>query len=234
MCDFVAVKKIVGVTTRSASGALHTKFRSSSSDSDSSTSSSSSCCSSEIADSAKGKIPPRKQTQWDVGKRVESLPNGRRNKAAKKKKNRINTNNSQEKGHFKETNTPKVETKVNGKRKFNPEFVFGGPNDILTTRSVIYNPSHGSIHDSTVSKPLGQGRLGTANTKAKTKNSTNNAALEPPSQDGVDRSISTTTGGGQINCVDVEMTHDSAPDYSTYPDIHGPPRSGDKMAFKVL
>lgn len=218
---------------------MHTKFQNSSS----SSSDSSGSTSESVSPANRKKDPPKKVTQWDVGKNGKGLTL-ERNLAANENRNEVvNTSN-------KSCNST-VRRRKNAKRrkKVRPEVVIGGPSDVLTTKSTVYYPSPSPAN----ARPLGRGRVNTATIMERSKNSINNdlnVVPEPTGQETVDKSISMTTGGSQDESAKKELssesdaiepesihaatTEDSVPDYSSCPDLHGPPRLGDKLAFKVM
>ena len=228
-----AVKELFGVTTKSATGALHTKFQSSSSSSSDNSSSAS------VRSADRKKVPPKKVTQWDVGKNGKRLTEENKNSAANENRNEVvNTTNKRR------NSTARRGGKVKHRKNVRHKDVIGGPSDILTTKSIIYNSCSTMVNTG----PLGRGRLNTANIKESCMNSRNknlNAVAKSPGQGTVDEqspaehSKQMLLSGCEASAIELESleaeaSEDPVPDYSSCPDLHGPPRSGDKLVFKVI
>lgn len=214
---FYSAKKLVGVTTQSTTGALHTKFQSSSSSSDTSSSSSSSGSSSEddgkkpgigAKNKGKGVGTLKGGTQWDK-KGPWSTPGNVRGGNSARGWNRNRTG-----------------------RNICPDLVVGGPSDVLTTRSKVYS--------------RGRGRISTARTRESLQMVVN-AVQETLSKQGLNKPAPSqsppyshppleTASDAQESLVEPpvpEVEEEPAPDYSACDNLNGPPREGDNLAFKV-
>ena len=236
-CFMVAVKALVGVTKKSASGGLHTKFRSSSSSSSSGSEETSSGSSSDSdskatprKDNNDKKAPPT-TSQWDVKARGAVVPT----------KNTVAGSNLD--GVLGTTPTGSVGRGAvggtrgrgggargargrgrNRRRKPPGDIVVGGPKDVLTTKSTLYtNPSTvgGSFRD--LAAP----------------DSTNSNQTAAPSA-GVEGEMVVAASGGEaakneavVSADDEQASIEIMRNYSSCPELQGPPRVGDTLAFKV-
>lgn len=207
----ILVKPLVGITKRTASGGLHTLFGPTSSSSSSSSSESSDSSASEGSpDKAESQAPPPlgRSTQWDVKKRTQ-LPTT----SSKPLKKGVGSSRSVP-GLLKKVASFRKGRRI--RRKGAPpggDVVVGGPKDILTTRSKVY----------------------TRSSKDKGGRETETVGGEVDGVDGEGEGESSSEDGdGSGNGMETASPIvETVQDYSSYPDLQGPPRVGDKLAFKV-
>jgi len=255
-------KKLVGVTTKSASGGLHTTFYSSSSrDSSSASTSSSDDDSSDNSSSHKGASTSSKlsrqsvkmsgigssssgkvTSQWDV---KDELPRflpvvpsvGRLGAPASSPDSGMGARPALGKGT--------ASRRRRSKKKATPNNtpVVGGPKDVLTTKSAIY----ASPLDETQATTVLHGKVSNKNLrgKAAAEKHTSNGKW-PASEkeksgvgpgggcgDGGSAMESDGNGGSVGDSAAPSSPMDTVPDYSPFPMLKGPPRVGDKLAFKA-
>jgi len=205
----------VAVTTKSSfTGALHTKFHSTSSDSSSSSSSSSSDggSSSKAKKNQTGKPIGylTGESQWD---KVRPLPTpGVGGMGKKSPRENFMRGNSSRRGRSRGVNKTG--------RKPHPDLIVGGPNDVLSTRSKIYSRGRGRVDRSHVN-------LIEVVSAVKETLKMQQVPNKPPVV-----SLPLEENGDPAGIPEVQVEEPS-PDYSACPNLNGPPRPGDKLAFKV-
>ena len=212
----------MGITKKTASGGLHTKFQSSSSSSSSSDdSTSSSSNSNNIPNKSHKKnltLFSRPLTQWDVKKKGSVTVGGLEN---------TNGSGTKEKGT------------TNKRKKFNrrgnlSNCVVGGPRDILSTKSTLYtSPSAKVINSDSVNDVLSLTKDRKNHVISKNKEPViTNQAKNGEQSNGCTESCETESSNPLIHSI-IEPPIEDIRDYTTFPDLQGPPRVGDKLAFKV-
>lgn len=256
-----AAKELVGVTTQSASGGLHTKFQSSSEDTSSESSSDSDTCAKTTPKEKVGvvkKAPPI--SQWDM--KPKGVAMSAKNAMARVQiagnvfdgTIRAPLLGSVGRGRGRGT-TPIGEARGRGagvgrgargrgrnrsRRRKAPgkDVIVGGPNDILTTKSVLYTSP------STVEKKT------SGEKDLVTSDSTNSSqSLRKAAPGAGKKEDVVAASGGEASAADDQTTADQAGenagneeseqaaeianDYSSFPELQGPPRVGDTLAFKV-
>ncbi len=245
------VKKLVAVTKKSASGGTHTTFQSSSSGESSSSSSSSDDDDDDGSasnDESKTSTPSNIKTQWDVKKKASS---GLTEKLGKKKisngssvslknildaKKKIATSGLTGNRHvtngggasLKDILRKRADAVGKGKRfkrkKIPSSVVIGGPRDVLTTKTILYTSPLGKEHALTVSA-------------GRNINVTPTLDQEKVGDDLVVNGGENTGEQAGEESADVSerlSPPEATKDYTSFPDLQGPPRIGDRLAFKVL
>ena len=225
----------MGVTKKSASGGLHTKFcsssSSSSSDADSSSSSESSSSEGEgagsrkaapqVTDKAKKPCNSVFSSQWDVKGPVGAAgnPPGNSLGAGSGDGSESRGAGGSIRGGGGRGRRNRRRRNRNKEGRIPGDLIVGGPGDVLTTKSVLYTSPSAAGRNSATSQ---------------TPKDMKGAAPSVPATGG--ETMSTSPGelaggevalGAETKLVEIER------DYSACPDLQGPPRVGDKLAFKV-
>ena len=237
MCDFfyAVAKKLIAVTKKSASGALHTKFHTSSSSSSSSSSSDSSSSSegSDQSPTLKTKSEPlasRPKTQWDIQKPKFEKKRSPQEKVQSllKKKNITNTSVAK-----------RIAANLNrrgkglGRRNIVTGAIVGGPMDVLTTRSKVYG-GRGRVRGRGSGVCERVETVGAAERKGEQAGGGEKGEEEEEGEgtEDMEAQADKSASEGSLS-EDVKAPPVELKDYSTFPDLQGPPRVGDKLAFKV-
>ena len=255
----VAVKKLVGVTKKLATGGMHTKFHSSSSSNSSSSDSSSSDPSSDnqTVEAHRKQGSGQSKTQWDIKKvlsRAKALGVTGNLKAMPVVAKKITpckkgaTPFSEKKGvtcngvrGTKEAIAIAARSKrrkkgkglkVNGKIPA----VVGGARDVLTTSSRIYTSPVGKVANVKVTDAaaaaLGR-RDGDKGIEEVEEDHIEGADVGMDAQGGGEEEDMSTGGTCAGEGGGVKAVECGVRDYSSFPALQGVPRTGDRLAFKV-
>ena len=103
-----------------------------------------------------------------------------------------------------------------GRRQIPSHVIVGGPDDVHTTRSKVYERTVNSNNDSSMRITVPSKQSNTASETAVSKANRTTDITD------TNRSVAAQTVTSVPVC-----------DYSTLPDLQGAPRVGDKLAFKV-
>ncbi len=206
-----AKKKLVGITTKSSTGALHTKFQSSSSSSSSSSDTSSSSSSSSDEDArkqnikGKGAVISKGESQWDK-------------KGSGSAHNIVAKTSVRGRNSMRGRGSGRGNKSTRGRMKnwnCSPDMVVGGTGDVLTTKSTLYT--------------RGRGRMNKDNTRENRMQIVND--VQESLQEGLGMT-KTPVVANDDNLLEPAV-EEPTPDYSACPNLNGPPRQGDNLAFKV-
>lgn len=237
--------KLKAVTKKSATGATHTTFHSSSSSSSSeSESSSSESSESDAVKSQQGNRANESKTIVDKPKRVDNKVS---NSSKVKPSNGCHSASVGENGNI---GRGKKRGR-NRKRTLSSNIIVGGSHDVLTTKSTLYkSPKLGKEKASSRNNHLtfkdnsdssGSEESSPVHDKAKKNTAAPGKGIEKAaSQWDVQPEATVTTVKTSVASLGVSQPQQTvqlpspvARDYSVLPDLQGPPRQGDKLAFKV-
>ncbi len=228
----MAVKNLVSVTKKLVSGGLHTKFHTSSSSSSEDTSSGSSSdsdsSSSKVASKSIKKAPPA--SQWDVKRPAgrAGIPTGNRASGRVGGSGLGAGSSADTIGGTANSTRGKAGARGgrgggrNRRRKkshsgvgLSGDVVVGGPKDVLTTKSTLY--TNKDMSGAVLSVPSAEGEMASSSSTS-----------DNDSEAGKDE-VAKSNGHSEQASMEVETVRD----YSSCPELQGPPRVGDKLAFKV-
>ena len=253
---FFPAEKLKAVTKKSSTGATHTTFHSSSSSSSSETETSSS-----ESDEAVGNDQKKKPT--GNKKQTAKINGAANSKTLQTRSNSLKLtplvgNSLAKVGEKKQTVANAGSIKKRGrtrKRTLSANITVGGCSDVFTTKSTLYKSpkqarsaekippknNHQTFNEAASSSSDGDsGKIASINDKTKKKPASGTVGEKerekpPPSQWDVQPKAPVSKVTSTQSVFPPQQTLQLPPpkDYSVFPELQGPPRQGDRLAFKV-
>ena len=237
------------MTRKSSSGALHITFQSSSSSESSSESESSSSSSSSDSSESDTTVAKNQRNSAVTRKiNIEKVASIVQTPSPSVKATPASSNRSPATGVNSGNRQSGVNANRRGRRRrkktLSTNVTVGGDHDILTTKSTLYkspvlnkkSPGTNSKPESTAADMAKATTVHTTNTNTggkETKKRISQWDVQPAAPAAVGLSAVNSASDSTQPPVAEQPVLPPPRDYSTLPDLQGPPRQGDKLAFKV-